>query len=600
MKLKAFLLPFLIFPFLFACNNDSLNLDVKLKVEKDGFVYSLIGDEIEIYDYTGNAKELIFPSQLDGYPVTSVELEHNLSDMFNSVVFSEGIKSIFGSVYGTNLNNVSLPNSLTNYNAYIAPSKYNEYENGLYLGNSENPYLVFCGLIDENVTSCSIKEGTKFLSDIQSESLVNLNIPNSIIQIDKSIFIPNVKLNEYENGLYLGNSENPYHVLMKAKNKKEITKLIVHKNAKHIFGRPDLDTDYLDLNSFGMDGCELLTEVVLPDGLKTIMEYAFLGCYSLKKIDFPNSLVSIGNYAFSECASLESAILPNDMTYIGNYAFSSCKNISIISLPKKIKKINIATFGMCEKLKSITIPNSVYYIDNGAFYGCKGLKEIKLGDKLIAMNSSFYELGVIEELIIPDNFKYFLGAFSAISVRHLKIGKSLTYYPYDEDYNLAETIGELNVNSVSVSKHNKTFVSRKNCNAIIDIKTNGLVLGTSSTKIPDNATSIAEYAFSGNHIFEDIDIPNSVTKIGNYAFKNCRKIESVFIPSSVIEVGREIFYNVGHDFDVGNWGFPFDIPLKVYCEATSKPDGWDDDWNVYYGNRRISNIVWGATLASIK
>lgn len=48
-----------------------------------------------------------------------------------------------------------------------------------------------------------------------------------------------------------------------------------------------------------------LEEIVLPESLKTIGEYAFSGCGALKSIHFPAGLEQIAKGAFESCNSLE-------------------------------------------------------------------------------------------------------------------------------------------------------------------------------------------------------------------------------------------------------------------------------------------------------
>jgi len=59
--------------------------------------------------------------------------------------------------------------------------------------------------------------------------------------------------------------------------------------------------------------------------------------------------------------------------------------------------------------------------------------------------------------------------------------------------------------------------------------------------IPDNVTSIGDYAFYGCKDLTSIVIPDNVTSIGNYAFQSCSGLTSVDIPSSVTSIGNSIF-----------------------------------------------------------
>ena len=90
-----------------------------------------------------------------------------------------------------------------------------------------------------------------------------------------------------------------------------------------------------------------------------------------------------------------------------------------------------------------------------------------------------------------------------------------------------------------------------------------------SVEIPSSVTSIGNYAFSGCHKLTNISIPNGVAEIGAYAFNECIKLSSVAIPNTVSIVGNNAFYMCS---------------MNIYCEAESKPSGWEEDWDVRYTN----------------
>ena len=97
------------------------------------------------------------------------------------------------------------------------------------------------------------------------------------------------------------------------------------------------------------------------------------------------------------------------------------------------------------------------------------------------------------------------------------------------------------LSSIIINKNNPYYDSRKNCNAIIESKSNRLIAGCQTTIIPNSVTAIGKSAFSGSDI-TSITIPNCVENIGDSAFANCRSLTSVAIPNSVTAIGENAFY----------------------------------------------------------
>ena len=76
-----------------------------------------------------------------------------------------------------------------------------------------------------------------------------------------------------------------------------------------------------------------LTEITIPDGIRSIDYIGFNGCENLKKITIPNSVARIGSMAFANCKNLTQINIPENVTSIGESAFSGCKNLDKVKIP---------------------------------------------------------------------------------------------------------------------------------------------------------------------------------------------------------------------------------------------------------------------------
>lgn len=92
--------------------------------------------------------------------------------------------------------------------------------------------------------------------------------------------------------------------------------------------------------------------------------------------------------------------------------------------------------------------------------------------------------------------------------------------------------------------------------------------------IPNSVTSIGDSAFSGCTSLAEIELPNGITRIYNKVFYNCKNLTEIVIPNGVMSIGNDAFYEC--------------FNLKIYCEAKSRPKGWELSWSGY-----SASVVWG-------
>ena len=264
----------------------------------------------------------------------------------------------------------------------------------------------------------------------------------------------------------------------------------------------------------------------------------------------------IADYAFYECSSLTAITIPEGVTSIGNYAFCGCSSLTAITIPEGVTSIEESAFDGCSSLTAITIPASVTSIGNKTFEGCTSLKELVIedGNETLSLGYNYYYSGGTGEGLFYDcplETIYWGRNLSYSS------GESCGYSPfYDQKVLTSVTIGESvtsieewafrdcnSLTSIIVEGGNTTYDSRDNCNAIIETSGNCLIVGCSTTIIPEGVTSIGMYAFYNCSNLTSITIPEGVTSIEDYAFYGCSRLTSITIPEGVTSIGNSAFYN---------------------------------------------------------
>lgn len=100
-----------------------------------------------------------------------------------------------------------------------------------------------------------------------------------------------------------------------------------------------------------------------------------------------------------------------------------------------------------------------------------------------------------------------------------------------------------NLESIVVDENNTALTSRgadgTECNAVINVAENKIVLGCKNTTIPENVKTIGQYAFAGSGITKLV-IPATVEKIENYAYANCTLLQEI-VAEGYVEVNKRAF-----------------------------------------------------------
>ena len=344
------------------------------------------------------------------------------------------------------------------------------------------------------------------------------------------------------------------------------------------------------LLDYAFSGCNMLTSVILPNGIPKVSDSTFYNCTSLIKVVIPDSATLIGISAFRGCTALKSITIPNSVTVLWSNAFYGCRSLTNVIIPSSVTSIDRSVFDNCSSLTNITIPDSVTYIGPNAFYNCSSLNAVYITDlaKWCAIEFSevtsnpLYYAGklyingkLIENLVIPDSVQ---------SIESLAFSKcsSLTSVTIPDSVNSIKSSAFSGCSSLMrvTMSDGVTYIGSKafsgcslltsvtipdsvtylgsdaflGCNSLYDTVTipgltlvDGWVIKCDQSISGDlNLASIrgvGPSAFSGRTKITGLTIPDSVKSVGDKAFYNCKSLASVTIPNSVVCVGSDAFYN---------------------------------------------------------
>lgn len=281
---------------------------------------------------------------------------------------------------------------------------------------------------------------------------------------------------------------------------------------------------------------------VIPSYVTSIGSASFEGCQGLTSVVIPSSVEHIGFDAFRDCKDLTNVRIEAGLNYIYDGAFQNCNNLKEINLPIGIKTIGMKAFYGCESLTEIQIPSGAQKIDQGAFASCISLTKLTLPTG-------------IEEI----------GSLAFANCRALTIyceEESKPNYWTEAWNNSCPVVWDCKNNEIA-QDGNIYFVDENGLRYAL--KDGKAALTLQSQSLSGNKTIPASIVYKGTDY--------EVTKINANAFMSCHTLTGVVIPVSVINVDMSAFKYCDN--------------LTIYCQAATKPDGWNSWWND--GNRPV---VW--------
>ena len=338
-----------------------------------------------VTSYSGSFENVIIPYQYKGSVVTEIGYRafYNHTEV-KTCELPQGLETVEYSAFnGCGITEITIPESLKIVYRYSFSNcknltTVNWNATNCAGGDSDSDDDQIFGSCD-NLTTINFGNNVKRIpadAFYYCRSIISVTIPESVTSIEGCAFEGCYKLIEVYNksaiNIVAGKSDNGY-VAYYAKNvytKFGESKLSKDDNGLVVFsdGSDKLLVDYQGSNG----------DVVVPNSITQIYEYAFYNNTSLLTVTILSNVTNIPAYAFAGCSELTNVTIPDSVTSIGNCAFYNCRGLTGITIPDTVTSIGMSAFDGCKGLTSITIPDSVTSIGWGAFSNCSSLESITI------------------------------------------------------------------------------------------------------------------------------------------------------------------------------------------------------------------------------
>ena len=401
----------------------------------------------------------------------------------------------------------------------------------------------------------------------------------------------------------------------------------------------------------------LVTELIIPESVTEIGDYAFYDCRSISSVNFPESITKIGTgafygipllnnfsdgvvyigkvlyaykgtmpentlikvkdgtvcireFAFLEQDNLSSITFPKSVTEIGGSAFKGCTELTSVAIPEHVTTINDSTFLNCTALTSVNIPKGLRTVGENAFKGCCSLMAFEapesvtyIGDYAFYGCSSLISLNTGDAASLGDST--FVGCYrlERVALNCRQIRNWFNEYPTIKEVVLGD--------KVEYFEYGPAFFSCTNLERVTFNCANvGSWFGRNTTikevVLADGVATVENNAFWGCSSLASIIIGKNVTVIGDGniksscgAFDNCTSLKEVIFEDGDKDlfVGCNLFGPPGRGIE----GLFYDCPLeKVYLGRnlsyyTHKYAGYSP----FFGKSTLTSLTIGPEVTRI-
>lgn len=441
----------------------------------------------------------------------------------------------------------------------------------------KNGFVIEKGVLKKYTGSggdITIPDGVKSIEKYAfwySFSVTSVTIPKSLESMDGPVFSNCTKLKEIkvsEDNQYFS-SENG---ILYDKKKK-----VLLQCPREMEGDIIIPETVVKIGDYAFFNCYYMTSISIPESVTSIGKAAFPVCLKLLNVTIPKNVKSIGVGAFAGEASMsdiqvsednkyftsENGILydkkkkvliqcpraksgeikiPESVTNIGEEAFEYCQNVTSIIIPESVTNIGRVAFESCENLTSVIIPQGVTQIEESTFSGCSSLSNVTIPKGVTSIgHAAFYSCTSLKNITIPETVTSIdQGAFDTSVDLTIFCYKDSAAEKYAKTYKFKyQYLTDESDSSTDTENDQKLPAVGKTVTSgknSYKVTKQGTAVAFVKTKSKSKTITIPATVKIGNTTYK-------VTSIAANALKGNKKLTKVTIGKNVTSIGKGAFQN---------------------------------------------------------
>ena len=192
------------------------------------------------------------------------------------------------------------------------------------------------------------------------------------------------------------------------------------------------DLGYFSILIGNVSLSDLVTKIVIGEGITRIGAWNFAWCGKVTEIVFPSTLQEIGYSAFKGCVAMPAIVVPDNVVVVEDDAFCDWDGATSLHIGKSLSKFGTVAFAACDGLRSIRVD------PENPWFETRGLNGIfKPGNDTLFMG--------ICTTVIPEGIHYiarnaYIRNLSVASVKFPSTLKEVGESAFSENYYLTTLV----------------------------------------------------------------------------------------------------------------------------------------------------------------